>query len=234
MDKKQKAIFLQSEADKWFDRNLGNPSKASQKKIEQDRIILAIDQLVLTPQIILEIGCSNGWRLEALRKKFGCECHGIDPSAKAIESGKKLFPSLNLQIGTADELPFVDNQFDNVIVGFCLYLCDREDLFKIAYQIDRVLRCDGSLLIMDFYSNIPYSNPYHHADGVLSYKMDYSNLFLWNPFYTRIYHISFPHGKECDLNNPGNILALDVLRKSTDHAYPKNPFLADGKTNEWT
>jgi ubiquinone/menaquinone biosynthesis C-methylase UbiE len=83
---------------------------------------------------------------------------------------------LSVQQGTADVLPFDDNSYNIVIFGFCLYLCDREDLFRIASTADRVLRDSGWLFILDFFSPLPCAKTYHHRPGVLSYKMDYRTL----------------------------------------------------------
>ena len=71
------------------------------------------DNPIIAPHGVLEIGCSNGWRLEAIREKYGCDCLGIDPADSQ-------FPYIFK--GTADSLPYPDNQFDLVIYGFCLYL----------------------------------------------------------------------------------------------------------------
>jgi SAM-dependent methyltransferase len=86
-----------------------------------------------------------------------------------------------VQQGTADILPFKDHYFDIIIFGFCLYLCDREDLFRIASEADRVLGEPGWLLILYFFSPFPKKNVYHFCKGVQSYKMDYRTLFTWHP-----------------------------------------------------
>ena len=96
-----------------------------------DQVLASIRSLSLQPTSVLEVGCSNGWRLEAFRKTYAIRCWGIDPSADAIKEGKTLFPQISLVRGTADSLPFGADMFDLVIFGFCLYLCDREDLFKL-------------------------------------------------------------------------------------------------------
>jgi len=105
----------------------------------------------LYPKSVLEIGCSNGYRLQKLHKTYSCSCYEIDPSDNAIKDGQKQYPTLNLYKGDATKLPFTDKKFDMVIFGFCLYLCDREDLFKIAYEADRVLKKNGHIVIYDFF-----------------------------------------------------------------------------------
>ena len=69
------------------------------------------------------------------------ECYGIEPSFKAVETA--CTSGVNAVQGTADRLPYRDGLFDVVVFGFCLYLCDREDLFRIASEADRVLNDQG-------------------------------------------------------------------------------------------
>lgn len=114
------------------------------------------------------------------------DCYGIDPSKKAI----KIASTKNVKAyrGTAEKLKFFDQKFDFLIFGFCLYLCDRDDLFKIAYEADRVLKPNGYIIIYDFFSNTHKKIKYSHHKDVFSYKMDYRKLFRWHPFYSCVYH----------------------------------------------
>ena len=57
------------------------------------------------------------------------DCYGIEPSAQAVAAA--CAKGINVMQGTADVLPFDNQSFDIVIFGFCLYLCDREDLFEL-------------------------------------------------------------------------------------------------------
>jgi ubiquinone/menaquinone biosynthesis C-methylase UbiE len=169
----------------------------------------------------LEIGCSTGWRLAYLQKKFGAECHGVDPSGDAIRAGLRRHPRLQLRRGTADRLPFGAGQFDLVIFGFCLYLCDRSDLFKIACEADRVLQNNGHLALLDFAPPLPYRNEYQHQPGLCSYKMDYAAMFTWNPAYVPIYHIKISHGGAQGVQAPNDRVGASVLLKRGTEEYPQ-------------
>lgn len=220
----QEDIFVKREGDGWFERNFENAVISLEERVSNDRIIACFGSLGLSPKNVLEIGCSNGWRLEGLRRTYKCRCFGIDPSFKAINQGKVTYPGIELSISIADDLPYKDDFFDNVIIGFCLYLCDRHKLFKIAYEVDRILKNNGNICISDFDPDFPYKNEYCHRGNIFSYKMSYRNMFMWNPLYSLIYHESFSHDGGGYNNNPDERISIDVLRKNIDYAYPLRPY----------
>lgn len=217
----QKEIFKSTEGDGWFNRNV----KIDKKTQNSDDLILQILQLIeIKPKTILEIGCSNGSRLNNLNVKFDSKCYGIDPSNQAIQDGKIKFPNITLQVSSADELPFEQTSFDMIIFGFCLYLCDRNDLFKIAYEADRCLCNNGYLVIYDFYPPFPYKNNYSHYKGIYSYKMNYAKMFSWNPVYKEIFNTIFSHSGYSQREIPDEKVAITILNKNEQHAYPTEPF----------
>ncbi len=219
---KQSEIFLNSEGDGYFRRNQLSLADR-ERRAETDPLMRCVTTLSLHPRRILEIGCSNGWRLDRMKREFGADCSGIDPSAEAVLHGSARYPAIALTTGTAELLPYPCDAFDLVIFGFCLYLCDRQDLFRIAAESDRVLADGGCLMILDFHPPIPYRNPYSHLDGLYSYKMDYSQMYLWNPAYTLVArHVFAEHG--ADRTHADERLSVSALRKDLANAYPENPF----------
>jgi ubiquinone/menaquinone biosynthesis C-methylase UbiE len=160
---------------------------------------------------ILEIGCGDGSRLGWIKENLGSDCYGIDPSLLAVE--KSCARGVNAKQGTADTLPYEDNMFDIVIFGFCLYLCDRDDLFCIASETNRILKSSGWLLIIDFYSSSATNNSYHHLNGIKSYKMDYRNVFTWHPSYECFSHQVTHHESGYFTDKPNEWIAISVLRK---------------------
>ena len=104
---------------------------------------------------ICEIGCNYGYNLNYLYKRLynitnTIEVFGIDPSDKAIEHGKNKWRTnghIHLDKACSNELPFSDNQFDVVIVGFCLYITPREWIDESISEINRVLRRGGGWLL---------------------------------------------------------------------------------------
>jgi SAM-dependent methyltransferase len=215
---RQKDAFLASDGDAWYRRN--HDKLALLREGGQDRVLTAIDALSLRPQRVLEIGCSDGWRLSLLCDRYACNGQGVDPSAAAIEAGRRRDPRLDLRRGTAEALPFEISAFDLVIFGFCLYLCDRDDLFRIAAEADRVLADPGHLAILDFCTNSPYRRVFAHAPGLFSYKLDYARLFTWNPHYTLVRQDVFGADDPAELADPDARIAVSVLRKQRSGAYP--------------
>ncbi len=208
----QKEVFLQAEGDAWFSRN--REAVARRRLPDEDailRALLAVAPGLPKPARILEIGCGDGTRLAWLKEMRNAQCFGIEPSAQAVAAARTR--GVDAQQGTADVLPFEANSFDVVVFGFCLYLCDRDDLFRIASEADRVLRSPGWLLIEDFFSPTPRARPYHHRPGVNTYKMDYRTLFAWHPAYVCVAHEVRNHPCSTYTDDPEAWVAVSVIRK---------------------
>jgi cyclopropane fatty-acyl-phospholipid synthase-like methyltransferase len=92
----QKDLFINSEGDNYYERNKNNLSSPDDMAAK-DQIIVSLKTLNIQPKCILEIGCSNGWRLEALRNIYNSDCFGIDPSSNAVDEGTLTFPNISLQ-----------------------------------------------------------------------------------------------------------------------------------------
>lgn len=171
----QRDIFRESEGNEWFGRNSAALEKLHARAITDpstDAVIRAVQPFA--PGIVLEIGASNGWRLDVMHELWGADVHGIEPSADAVACAS---PSIDLRVGTADELPYVADMFDCVVYGFCLYLCDRALLPEIVSEGDRVLKAGGLLVVYDFAPVVETSRAYHHLEGVTSFKRDHAELW---------------------------------------------------------
>ncbi len=162
-------IFIGGEADAWMERN-----KNKVGDVANDPVLKAMEDAKIFPERVLEVGCANGWRLKEIKKRHRCGVTGVEPN----QNIKVPF----IYLGGAHDLRVVP-PFDLVIYGFCLYLCDREQLFSIAKEGDRVLEDGGYLIVHDFSAPDAYRVPYHHKEGVFSYHFDYSKLWSWNPAY---------------------------------------------------
>ena len=214
----QKLTFLDSEGDAYFERN---PKDCD---CDSDPVVLSLSRLGVVPKRVLEIGCSGGARLDCVSRRIGGECYGIDPSHKAIEHAKKQYSHLTFAQGTADDLPYPDQHFDTVIFGFCLYLCDTQDHFRISWQVDRVLQQQGFLIIKDFLPPFAFKNEYSHKPGIRSHKMNWAGMFTWHPAYSLLSREYVEHAKPYSYH-PNERISVDVLRKDTAFAFPTNPLI---------
>lgn len=212
----QKSIFLSGEGDAWFERNL----PALGRK-EQDLIVTELLNLQVRPKFVAEVGCGEGERLSLFRKSFGSTCWGFDPSAKAVDHGRSTYPDIAFEVGTADKIELVDSSVDVLIFGFCLYLADPGDYFKIAAEADRVLIDGGLVVILDFSPSHVFKNAYSHKPGVFAHKMDFSKLFTWNPAYRLINRRYTEHGSNFSYDENESI-CLDFIRKDREKAFPKS------------
>ena len=73
---------------------------------------------------VLEIGFGSGVNLKLYNGENVEKIYGIDPSQElhvlAYENAKSVDISIDLQIGSAEELPFEDNSFDTVVSTYSL------------------------------------------------------------------------------------------------------------------
>lgn len=225
MDKKE--IFLNGEGDAWYRRN----KKAIQESGEISQGYNFIKEFMKEQNMIgeqykvLEVGCSYGYNLSYLNHHLNVSCYGIEPSLEAVKEGTNKFSNnreIHLVQGTSDLLPYEENRFDIVILDFCLFWVDRKYLFRTMAEADRVLKCKGHLIIIDFDTNIPYKRENIHNAEAYTYKMQYSNLFLANPQYYLVDKKSFSHEGMTFHPNIQERISLNILYKDTiENTYQK-------------
>ncbi len=199
----QEDTFLNGEGDKWFERNI---YKMGQNPAEDPVLRMLEKYRPITPSTLgprgprtVEFGCANGWRLEEIRKMFGNFCAGVDPSTDALRNGAAKYKEISFHRGTMTAHPFSANSFGLVIYGFCLYVADPEDYFEIVAQGNNILLDSGHMLIYDFDADHPHAVPNHHVDGLMTYKMDFSRLWLAHPHYRMVDVAVYPDGTRVTL-----------------------------------
>ncbi|MCH1415160.1 MAG: class I SAM-dependent methyltransferase [Candidatus Actinomarina sp.] len=94
---------------------------------------------------VLEIGFGSGVNLKLYNGENVEKIYGIDPSQElhvlAYENAKSVAISIDLQIGSAEELPFEDNSFDTVVSTYSL--CSIPNPEIALNEISRVLKSSG-------------------------------------------------------------------------------------------
>lgn len=108
----------------------------------------------IQPQKILDIATGTGdFALEALSLKPQ-EVIGVDISEGMLAKGrekmirKKVDQIISMQLGDSENLPFEDNYFDALTVGFGVR--NFENLEKGLAEMLRVVRPGGKLIILEF------------------------------------------------------------------------------------
>lgn len=210
----QSSKFLDGEGDAYFWRN-PLTSGFAPGWVEH-----GLDPFIPGGGKILEIGCGEGRRLAALReiRPDLTEVVGVDPSKEAIAYGQKTWPELDLRVGVAEDLSGVQSNFDLIFYGFCLYLCDRSELFAIADAAQRRLKKNGVIAILDFDPPQPARRSYAHLPGLWSYKMDYSRLWTANPEFTEVSRTYAWAETPSGQRGPFDRLSLVIIRRQ-EHAY---------------
>lgn len=224
----QDQIFLENEGNRWFSRN----KSCFQEEANFDYPSHLIDWLLknnqFKPANFLELGCSNGWRLESLRKKIDNlqgKFVGLDASQEAIENGKIRYPELNLHQGLLSNVPIQGN-FDVVIVNFVLHWVDRKSLAQSVAEVDRLTKDGGILILGDFLPDFQQRRHYHHrpSDAIYTYKQDYAKIFESLGLYKELARLTFNHDRPelgihtCDSSVRGVCVAL---QKSLLGFYPE-------------
>jgi SAM-dependent methyltransferase len=206
------------EGDKYFERNRSGLTEMSPGKRQLiERITHHLGSIKATQ--VLEIGCASGENLAALNSLRPIEGFGIEPSRAAVRVGNESYPHFNLQVGTADDLPFDDGSMEFVWFAFCLYLVDRPLLHRVVAEADRVLKDGGIIAIHDFDPDVPCVRAYSHHSGLSSYKMNYPGLFLSDPAYSLVEKLSFTHESLEWTSDPQQRLAFWVCRKNVELGY---------------
>jgi ubiquinone/menaquinone biosynthesis C-methylase UbiE len=223
MDTKQKDFFLKEEADAWFDRNIDVINKF---EIDHDPVASIINKYQISFYDCLEVGCSAGHRLNGLSTLYPeSNYYGIDPSSKAVNFGKKRYAKINLSIGTVDNLIIYDDEkFDIIIVGFLFYVLDRKLLLKAISEIDRVLKNDGFLILVDFHSIKPVRVKYHHIKNfdAYSYKQPYEKVFTGSNLYHLLEMNTIIHDGSYNFDSTSDFMnqySVSLLKKNIHIAY---------------
>lgn len=214
---RQDEIFISDEGNNWFKRN-----QPVLDTYTADRIVDYISQNKLIKKAVLDIGASNGWRLNMLASHTDAQLHGIEPGKEAVSSGQKFSPRVHLIQGVSHNLSQYDEaQFDVVIISFVLHWVDRAKLLLTIAEIDRVLANDGYVIIQDFDPGFPGKTKYHHLpdEDIYTYKQPYWDIFTISQLYRVIHNEAFLHSNNSP-ETPNNFCRMVVLQKTGTKSYP--------------
>lgn len=96
---------------------------------------------------VLDVACGSGVLARAALERAGTSGRvvGLDPAPGMIAAAKEVEPEIEWVLGRAEELPFDDGAFDNVISQFGMMFF--QDRLKAAQEMHRVTKPDGNLAI---------------------------------------------------------------------------------------
>ncbi|MBO0322644.1 bifunctional demethylmenaquinone methyltransferase/2-methoxy-6-polyprenyl-1,4-benzoquinol methylase UbiE [Muricauda sp. CAU 1633] len=114
------------------------------------------------PKTILDIATGTGDLAIAMTKTGAEKIIGLDISPGMLEVGKEKILDKNLQntiemvVGDSEDLPFEDNSFDAITVGFGVR--NFENLEKGLAEIYRVLKPGGTFMVLE--TSVPTKFPF--------------------------------------------------------------------------
>jgi ubiquinone/menaquinone biosynthesis C-methylase UbiE len=117
-------------------------------------IIKAFRELGFHSGRLLDAGCGPGYEAIALKQSFpNARVTGIDLSEPLLDLARRnaadadLGDVITYQSGDVEHIPFADDSFDAVLSVFMFHIV--ADPVMMCNEIERVLRSDGHLLMID-------------------------------------------------------------------------------------
>jgi cyclopropane fatty-acyl-phospholipid synthase-like methyltransferase len=163
----QDKVYLDKEADDFFERNKYNFDNLPTKKKD---LVDNFEQYIVSKSIsnVLEIGCHIGDLLNYSVEKFEAQNgFGIEPSGNAVEEGNNRFSQKCRFIkGVASQDDVFDNipACDLVIVNDVFCWISRESILRSVANIDEHIRDSGYLIIRDFLPSSFIRNQNRHVN----------------------------------------------------------------------
>jgi SAM-dependent methyltransferase len=164
----QTHVFAESESFRYFTARAGF-----------DLPTLKSEDLVAVPEqvgSVLDVGCGTAVNLAHVADVLHARrAVGVEPNPQTVEALQVNYrddPRLSFHTASAHRLPFETNTFDLVICWSVLHWVGRNNYLQALGELIRVT--ESWLLVMDFVGAEAFRVPYHHHDGVYTYKMDFT------------------------------------------------------------
>lgn len=139
---------------------------------EEDILETLIDRGLIKKSLTLDIGCGLGTDLIYFKSR-GFEVTGIDISTSALEKARLRKNGINLCAGNVLSLPFHNETFDFINDRGCFHHIEKHLRTIYTYEVSRVLKKGGSLLLRFF------SEGYYRSGGSGQplYRKDIMDIF---------------------------------------------------------
>lgn len=118
-----------------------NPGYVSYMQLVERELLKAFEDagVQLDGVRVLDVGAGSGYFLHRLTDYGAAEGHGIDLMEDRVAEGRRRYPTLHLQVGSATELPYADAEFDLVTQFTCLSsILDDAVRLAVAREMRRV------------------------------------------------------------------------------------------------
>ena len=215
-----KNLLLVKNKNNWFYRNKKNIINHNDD--EHINELIRINNL--KEKNILEIGCSNGYKLIKYKELLKSNnCFGVDLSKEAIFDGKKRYKNLKLLNLSSLDINKIKLNFDLIICGFFLYQLDRNLIFQQFDLIYKKLNKNGYLLIRDFDPLFKHTNTDFNNKKLRTFKMNYDNLLTESGLFDFIYKIKYKTKTQDKKKFKSDKISYSLFRKiDFIESYPEN------------
>lgn len=118
-----------------------NPGYVSYMQLVERELLKAFSDagVQLGGARVLDVGAGSGYFLHRLIDYGAAEGHGIDLMKDRVAAGRRRYPALHLQVGSATELPYEDGEFELVTQFTCLSsILDDDVRLAVAREMQRV------------------------------------------------------------------------------------------------
>ena len=133
---------------KWYDL-ISRKKEKKLSKVGLEKLEIAEDE------VVLEIGYGTGRIIKEIAEMVGAEgkVYGIDISEgmkqKALDRIEEdKLDRIQLDCGDAEKLPYLDEMFDAVFIGFTLELFDSPEIPVVINECKRVLKKNGKMCVL--------------------------------------------------------------------------------------
>jgi pseudaminic acid biosynthesis-associated methylase len=141
-------------------------------KTEINRIFL---EGIARDASILEVGCNAGNQLLLLRQMGYTNISGVELQPYALEVARQRLPGVGLKLGSALDIPHVDNSFDIVFTWGVLIHIAPHDLPR---AMDEIYRCAKTYIWGMEYYYPDVTEVSYRGHNELLWKMDYAQRYL--------------------------------------------------------
>jgi ubiquinone/menaquinone biosynthesis C-methylase UbiE len=127
-------------------------SRGRERAFREEQVGLA---RLAAGEFVLDIGCGTGAFAVAAKRRVGSTgaVHGIDASPEMIGRAHKKAQKAGVEVvfetAVAEALPFPDATFDAVLSTLVLHHLPKEALWQCIFEMRRVLKPGGRLLVLD-------------------------------------------------------------------------------------